>query len=48
MQAWVVKRLITEFNKSARRGHFPREKGMQEIYTESGMDLPFNPRHLAQ
>ncbi|CAK9049171.1 unnamed protein product [Durusdinium trenchii] len=43
-QAWIIKRLISEFNRSARRGHFPREKGMQDIYTETGMTLPFNPR----
>lgn len=47
LQAWVIRRLITEFNRAARRGHFPRERAMQQIYEESGIPLPHNSRHWA-
>ena len=28
----------------AKRGHFPREKGMQRIFEQTGIPLPPNPR----
>ena len=44
-QAWIVKRLVTEFNRASRRGHYPREKAMREIYQAAGILLPKNFRN---
>ena len=48
LNAWVIRRLVTEFNRSARRGHYPREKLMRLIYEDSGIGLPENPRGLTK
>ena len=42
-QAWILKRLISLFKRSSRRGHYPREQGMRNIYIASGIPLPLNP-----
>ena len=44
--AWIIRRLITVFNRAAKRGHFPRERAMRRIYAIAGIPLPADPRHL--
>ena len=44
LQAWVIRRLISIFSRHAKRGHFPRERGVQKIYQAAGIALPADPR----
>ena len=41
-QAWMLKRLVSLFNRASRRGHYPRDQGMRDIYLGSGIPLPIN------
>ena len=46
-QAWIIKRLISIFTRSAARGHYPREPGMRAIFVSAGIELPSDPRSFA-
>lgn len=46
VQAWRLKRLVSVFNRVAKRGHFPRERAIQRIYTSADIPLPTDPRYL--
>ena len=46
MHAWVLRRLVSMFARSAKRGHYPRHKGMQQIYKAAGIPLPPPPGGL--
>ena len=46
MHAWVLRRMVSLFARSAKRGHYPRQKGMQDIYKAAGIPLPPKPRAL--
>ncbi|CAK9104829.1 Uncharacterized protein SCF082_LOCUS48889, partial [Durusdinium trenchii] len=43
-EAWKVRRLVTVFNRMAKRGHYPREEAIRRIYQEADIPLPANPR----
>ncbi|CAE7873655.1 unnamed protein product [Symbiodinium sp. KB8] len=45
IQAWILKRLISIFGRSARRGHVPRELAMKKIYEAAGIPLPESVSH---
>lgn len=45
-QAWKLKRLVSVFSRVAKRGHYPRERGIRRIFTGAGIPLPSDPRHL--
>lgn len=43
--AWMVKRLVSIFTRAAKRGHYPRERAMIEIFEQAEIPLPFQPSH---
>ena len=46
-EAWKIKRLVSVFSRGAKRGHFPRGKGIRRIYELAEIPLPSDPRPLA-
>ncbi len=45
-ESWKLRRLVSVFNRMAKRGHYPRERGIRRIYQDSGIPLPTDPRFL--
>ena len=39
-EAWVIRRLITIFKKCAKRPHVPRDAGVRELFSRSGIPTP--------
>ena len=40
MNAWALRRLITEFARAAKRPHIPREAAMRSLYIQADIPLP--------
>ena len=40
MQAWSLRQLVTQFGRSARRPHVPREAAMRSLYVAADVPLP--------
>ena len=45
-ESWKLRRLVSVFNRMAKRSHYPRERGIRRIYQDSGIPLPTDPRFL--
>lgn len=44
-EAWILRKLVYQFNRVAKRGHRPREAGIRELMVIAGIDVPdISPR----
>lgn len=39
-EAWILRKLVFLFNRTAKRGHRPREAGIRELMRIAGIDVP--------
>lgn len=44
-EAWILRKLVYLFNRTAKRGHRPREEGIRKLMEVAGIDIPdISPR----
>lgn len=48
MAAWIIRRLISMFSRAAKRGHYPREEAMRNIFKAADIPLPEAPEGVSR